>query len=80
MTFGGSCRSGKYEINGVPGGGSIKENSAAREEREVCFEERAMSRLVLLDSKPTSDCGVMSFAKTGNNELDIYGKKNMTNI
>jgi hypothetical protein len=64
ITVGGSCRSGKYEIKGVPGGGGMSENSAAREVRGVCFEERAMRRLVLLDSKPTSDCGVMSFAKT----------------
>jgi hypothetical protein len=48
----------------VPGGGSTRENSAAREDRGVCFEERAIRRLVFLDNKPTSDCGVMSFPKT----------------
>jgi hypothetical protein len=75
IILGGSWRSGKYEIKGVPGGGRMRENSAAREESGVCFEERAMRRLVLLDSKPKSDWGVISFAKTRQRGQKTYSRQ-----
>jgi hypothetical protein len=52
-------------MRGVPGGAGVRENSAAREVRGVCFVERAMSRLVLRLRRETRDWGVMSFAKAG---------------
>lgn len=64
MTLGDSFRSGKYDTRGVPGGGRVRPNSAARDESGVCLEDRAMRRLVLLETRPTRDCGVISFAKT----------------
>lgn len=42
----------------------MRENSAAREERGVCFGERAMRRLVFSERRPTKDCGVTSEAYT----------------
>lgn len=63
MSEAGSERFGKYEIRGVPGGGRIKENSAAREERGVDLVDSGKIKLVLDLSNARSDCGVMSFAK-----------------
>lgn len=68
ITEGGSLRSGKNEINGVPGGGRMRENSDAREESGVCFWERATRRFVPPDRSSTSDCGVMSLAKSADIE------------
>ena len=50
-------------MRGVPGGGRMRENSGAREERGVCFDDRAIRRLVFLESSETRDCGVTSAAK-----------------
>jgi hypothetical protein len=50
-------------MSGVPGGGVMMLNSAAREVREVCFVESARSKLVLLPSRSTRACGDKSFAR-----------------
>lgn len=63
ITVAGSSRLGKWEMRGVPGGGRVSENSAARVERSVCFGESAMRRLVFLERRVTRDWGVMSCAK-----------------
>lgn len=62
MTVAGVSRWGKCEMRGVPGGGRMRENSAAREERGVCFVESARMRFVFLLRSVTRDCGVMSAA------------------
>jgi hypothetical protein len=65
ITETGSLRSGKNEIKGVPGGGRIRENSAASEESGVCLGERPMRRFVPPDTISTRDWGVISLAKSG---------------
>jgi len=57
---GGSLRSGKCEMRGIPGGGRIRENSEAREVRGVCFWDRAINTLVSPERSDTMDCGVIS--------------------
>lgn len=43
-------------MRGVPGGGRMRENSAARELMRVCFlDDNANSRFVPLDSRVTRD-------------------------
>ena len=56
MTVAGVSRSGKWEMSGVPGGGRMSENSAARELIMVCFlEESARMRFVPFVRRETSD-------------------------
>ena len=62
MTLGGSSRLGWWERRGVPGGGGMRANSAAREDSGVCLEESVMRRLVSSARRPTRDWGVMSAA------------------
>ena len=50
-------RSGKCETSGVPGGGRMRENSAAKEVKGDCVGERAMRRLVLEESSVIRDWG-----------------------
>ena len=65
MRDAGSSRFGKYEIRGVPGGGRMSENSGARDDKAVCFEESASMRFVLSLVRATRDWGVMSFGRSG---------------
>lgn len=46
----------------MPGGGGMRENSVAREERGVCFGESVTRMFVSSARRPTKDCGVMSWA------------------
>lgn len=62
MRVAGSERPGWWEMRGVPGGGGMSENSVERELRGVCLGESVMRRFVFSESRPTSDCGVMSGA------------------
>ena len=63
MSVAGVSRLGKCEMRGVPGGGRMRENSAAREVRGVCFGDRARRRFVFLERRETRDWGVTSAAK-----------------
>lgn len=66
MTVDGSDRFGKKETSGVCGGGRIKENSEASEDRLVCFCESAIKRFEPRDSNSTNDWGVISFGRSRN--------------
>ena len=50
-------------MRGVPGGGIIRENSEARDDKRFCFVDNAIMRLVLRLRRETRDWGVMSRAK-----------------
>jgi len=63
MMDGGVFRLGKCERSGVPGGGRMSENSAARGRTGVCFVERAIRRFVPSETTSRSEFGVMSGAK-----------------
>ena len=51
-------------MRGVPGGGIIRENSDARDDKRFCLVDSAIMRLVLRSRRETRDWGVMSVAKT----------------
>jgi len=69
MMVAGVSRFGKCETRGVPGGGSTKENSEARDERSVCLGDKASKRLVLPERSATKDWGVISggYSEEGEN-------------
>jgi hypothetical protein len=75
MREGDSLRFGKYEMSGVPGGGNMSENSGAREDRGVCFVERAIIRLVLSFRREISDCGVISCPKSVDDKVSFVQNK-----
>ena len=55
-TVRGVSRSGKCDISGVPGGGSVSANSGARLVNGVClFAESARTRFVPFERSSTSD-------------------------
>lgn len=54
-TVAGVSRSGKCETRGVPGGGSMSENSAAKDVSGVALVPTAMSRFVFFERSVTKD-------------------------
>ena len=54
-TVAGVSRSGKWETSGVPGGGRMSENSAAKDVSGVPLGPTAMSRFVFFERSVTSD-------------------------
>ncbi len=72
---GGVSRGGKWERRGVCGGGIMRENSDARDERIVCVGERVKMMLTFAARRETSDCGDMSSAYAGCKSQRSIGSK-----
>ena len=50
-------------MRGVPGGGRIRENSEARDDKRFCLVDSAIMRLLLRLRRETRDWGEISRAK-----------------